>query len=77
MSPPTHPDEEPETLEELKDRLHGDVFVAAIQGFCTYHGVHGCSESKLVATALEVADRAADKYPFITEDNQLKKGNTQ
>lgn len=70
-----------------RDLFHEAAFLAALQGLCAnpayrmdlkaIRSVRRNMQSATVAIALLYADAALDQYPFITDDTQLKKGNTK
>lgn len=80
----------PEVSEE-EDRagFHEAAFLAALQGLCanphtTKDAVERYKRDRemrpaelLVEAARTAADAALDQYPFIADETQLKKGNTQ
>lgn len=70
----------PEISEE-EDRagFHEAAFLAALTGLCANPVITGIHRDAVytVETARKAADAALDAYPFITDDNQLKKGTTQ
>lgn len=68
-------------ISEEEDRagFHEAAFLAALTGLCANSNTAGhlTAPQALVSKAKGVADAALDAYPFITDDTQLKKGNTQ